>query len=497
MARLGRRAERLLRLAAADVLERVQKRSAPCERIMGADPGKQRAVALLALLQAHLERDLDGIGHLLDVVGIDDQRLLHLLGRARKARKNEDARIVGVLGRHELLCHEVHAVAQRGDEADARLAVDIDEHPARRRAVDVLDRHPVELAELAVDRPRQRLELLANVDIGHHALPRGRRDLRKDDLAAIVGVLLQKASERAELLRQPLGVVEPVDADEAGYRGRLIARALGARFDEGVDVDAHGEAGNRQLAIKGPDPAVLKNAAEHAILQIVDEIGDVGLRLQSDEIVGGKAAGEIPVLGDREKCLRGGNGNVQEEPDRIVDAELAQLHAEGDHVIVVHPDGIVGLQERTQRVGKALVDVEIALVVAGLELRQVEPRVKHRPQHGVGIPEIVFLVLAVAERKGGNGRRIGLRDVGGRAQLLALFAGLAAPTQPQAVSGAQNVGDGDHHAPSLRRLAQVGDAVGDQDDPAHSGAPSYAAAHYSSIFAIAGGAHKLIYRTII
>jgi hypothetical protein len=108
----------------------------------------------------------------------------------------------------------------------------LDEHAARRRAMDVLDRRPIELAEFAVDGPRQGLELVADVGVGGNALARRRRDLRKNDLAAIVGVLVEKASEGAEFLRQPLGVVEPVDADEAGRRRRQSARPLGSRIDE-------------------------------------------------------------------------------------------------------------------------------------------------------------------------------------------------------------------------------------------------------------------------
>ena len=122
--------------------------------------GKQRLVALLALGKSHLERNLDGVGHLLDVVGIDDERLLHLLGGAGKARKDENAGIVRVLCRNVFLGDEVHAVAQRRHQADARVAIDVDQHSARRRAMDVVDRHPVELAVAAVDVARQRLELV-------------------------------------------------------------------------------------------------------------------------------------------------------------------------------------------------------------------------------------------------------------------------------------------------------------------------------------------------
>ena len=179
--------------------------------------------------------------------------------------------------------------------------------------------------------------------------------------------------------------------DDGGSRA-----ALGARADEGIDVDADGEAGDRQLAVEGADAAVLQYAPEHAVLQIVDEIADVDLGLQADQVVGGEAAGELAMLGDGEERLRRRHGDVQEKADRVRDAERTQLHAERDHVVVVHPDGVVRPQQWMQRLGETLVHVEVALVVAGFELRDVEAGVKYRPQHVIGVARVILVVLARA-----------------------------------------------------------------------------------------------------
>src|SRR6185312_7883555 len=128
--------------------------------------------------------------------------------------------------------------------------------------------HPVEFAVAAVDAPRQRLKLVSDVGIGDHRLARRGRDLRQGDLAAVVSILFEEAAEGTELLRQALGVVETVDAQQADGRRRWLGAALGARADEGIDVDADGEAGDRQLAVEGADAAVLKYAPEHAVLQV-------------------------------------------------------------------------------------------------------------------------------------------------------------------------------------------------------------------------------------
>ena len=85
---------------------------------------------------------------------------------------------------------------------------------------------------------------------------------------------------------------------------RRLAQHFGPRADEESDVDADREGCDRHLAVKDADAAVLEDAAEHAVLQVIDEVGDVDLRLQADEVVGGEAAGKLAVLGDREERLR-------------------------------------------------------------------------------------------------------------------------------------------------------------------------------------------------
>ena len=62
---------------------------------------------------------MDGVGGGGDVVRVDEERRLQLLGGAGELGEHERAGIVGVLGGDELLGDEVHAVVERRDEADA------------------------------------------------------------------------------------------------------------------------------------------------------------------------------------------------------------------------------------------------------------------------------------------------------------------------------------------------------------------------------------------
>jgi len=81
---------------------------------------EQRPMALLAFRERHGQRPLQGIGGAADVVGIDEQRLVELLGRAGEARQHQHARVGRVLRCDEFLGHQVHPVAQWRDHADAR-----------------------------------------------------------------------------------------------------------------------------------------------------------------------------------------------------------------------------------------------------------------------------------------------------------------------------------------------------------------------------------------
>ena len=150
-----------------------------------------------------------------------------------------------------------------------------------------------------------------------------------------------------KLLRQALCVVEAVDADNPPHGRAALCQSLPRLGGhELCRVDADGKAADRQNLIEGSDAAVLENAAAHAMLQVVEKVGDIGLRLQSDQVVGGQHARKLLVLGHGEERLRRRKRNVQEVANGIVDVQRAQLPGQRHQVIVVHPDDVVGPEQR-------------------------------------------------------------------------------------------------------------------------------------------------------
>src|SRR5208337_352665 len=83
------------RLGAKDVKET----RAPKTDIVRLDAGKKRCVPFLPLLKRHAKRGLHSIRHIVNVVGVHNQRLLELCCGSGKLREDQNAWILLVLRR--------------------------------------------------------------------------------------------------------------------------------------------------------------------------------------------------------------------------------------------------------------------------------------------------------------------------------------------------------------------------------------------------------------
>jgi hypothetical protein len=228
------------------------------------------------------------------------------------------------------------------------------------------------------------------------------------------------------------------------------------------DIDADREAADRDQAVEQADAAVRHNATEHAIFQIGHQVGDVGLGLQADQIVGRQRPRQLLMLGDGHEGLPGRKRNMQEIPDRVLGPEPAQLGSERQEVVVVHPNQVVGPQQGSQLLRQAPIDIDIALEKAGLELGKIEPIVKNRPQHRVAVAQVIGLMIGLRQRHGGDPPFALDRCRG------VLRRNLAVPAEPEGWPRAHDISQRDRHAAGLGGLADVGDPVRHQDNAAHT-----------------------------
>src|SRR5690606_34967915 len=132
--------------------------------------------------------------------------------------------------------------------------------------------------------------------------------------------------------------------------------------------------------------------------------------------------------------------SMKEEADSVVDPAFAQLGAERDHVIVLHPDCIVSLDQRTDRVGKSLIGALVAAGKVAFVLGEVDTVVEQRPEGAIGVPVVVLLYILLLEvdRRCGNAASALQRDLSGK-----LFGEFTRPAKPDAAHFAQCCGQCD------------------------------------------------------
>ena len=204
-------------------------------------------------------------------------------------------------------------------------------------------------------------------------------------------------------------------------------------------------------------------------LDVAAEVRVVGLALEADQVVGEQRPDQPVVPRNGREDQRRRQRNVQEEADPVSAAQRAQLRGQRDQVVVVHPDDVVVAQQRLELAGEDLVHAPVTRDVARVEIGQVQPVMKHRPQHAVRIAHVKGLVVGPTEVDRHQLHGAGLL----RAQFTLpigaarrVFDDLSAPAEPEAAGVAQHVAQRDGQ-PARGGLARIGNAVGDDDEPAH------------------------------
>ena len=130
----------------------------------------------------------------------------------RSAPASRQARLG--LAEHELVGDEVHPVAERRDHHHVRSAVERDERRLRDVAMDVLHGRRAGLPEATVDARDEELDLVAQRPVLRALEPRRHQHLDHGRRPGSCRILLEEALERVQLVRDPLRVVEPLDAED-------------------------------------------------------------------------------------------------------------------------------------------------------------------------------------------------------------------------------------------------------------------------------------------
>ena len=121
--------------------------------------------------------------------------------------------------------------------------------------------------------------------------------------------------------------------------------------------------------------------------------------MEADDIIGAQQRQhDICVAGQGHKSLGAREWRVQEEADRCFIPIGAQLARQRNQVVVVDPDHVVGLQERSQLAREQGVDPLVAGEVAASKSDQAEPEMEQRPQHLVAVAVVILLVSRVSLR---------------------------------------------------------------------------------------------------
>ena len=221
--------------------------------------------------------------------------------------------------------------------------------------------------------------------------------------------------------------------------------------------------------------------AEHAQARRA-EVACVVTDLEADVVGAEHAAQELLSRGQQPVHLGRRERDVQEEPDREPRLARPQHRRDEHEVEVVHPDARVGLAVLDDRVGEALVDLDVPRPRLGRDAQPPLEVVEERPERVVAdLPVEVLLLVRRQEH------RVQVILGEPRAHALLSVGGTTAPGQPTQVAsprngverGRQAAGAPLHaHGLAVDREADR-QAVARDDEPVVCGVPRQLSSLYS------------------
>src|SRR5262249_15783192 len=139
-------------------------------------------------------------------------------------------------------------------------------------------------------------------------------NLCEDHLALIMRISVEEPAKCLELLRQSLGVVETVDANDAVDRSAGLGQAARALdFSEIRQVDTDRKTRYRYEPFNHPDTSIGHDPAKRSLGHVVEQVSGVRRGLHTNQIIGGERTREFFVLWDCHERLPGWEGDVQKK----------------------------------------------------------------------------------------------------------------------------------------------------------------------------------------
>ena len=226
------------------------------------------------------------------IIGIDDQPLAQTLRGAGEPRQDQHAVVVGA-GGDEFLGHQVHAIAKRRDEQHVRGPVEHGEVASAEPVTEIAHRRPFRRRKPAADAADQAIDLLAQRAVLRHALARRHLDLHEADAPVPFGVPRQKRVIGVQALRDALGIVQPIDAENDALGGDRRPqlphfgehRRIGAVAIELLRLDAERKAADaREVSVMEHLAAGERDVRAHQRARAFQEVCRVFRGVESDQV---------------------------------------------------------------------------------------------------------------------------------------------------------------------------------------------------------------------
>jgi len=230
-------------------------------------------------------------------------------------------------------------------------------------------------------------EGLVRIDTG----ARGYGHLNVTNAIAKADVAGQQLFDRLEASRNPLCVIQPVDAEHDASPTGLFANRRnprahvwigGDRF-KGGSIHPHREHPDFDFTAVDTNPVDVGLDAVH-VQQRRQEVTHVSERVKPNQVGTEEALQHLAPVRQGTEHLRRRKGDVQKESDARVRQPTSEQAREQHQLIVMDPDRIVAAIFGRDDIGKCVVHVDVGVPTSRIRRYAIDQIVQQGPEHAIG-----------------------------------------------------------------------------------------------------------------